>query len=93
MGLDISDGILVSRAFQNRPSLLICAYGRLDIAVISSDTQLGKIQEALSGFSLYLKKGIPSARDTILHPRAGFGLSADKRFLFFVVVDGRQIFS
>ena len=34
--------------------------------------------------------GNPVAPDKTLHPRTGYGLCTDKRFLFLLVIDGRQ---
>lgn len=65
--------------------------GSVDLKLVSKDDDISNIKTCAAGFSQVLKDGapIPSKR-TDLHPRTGFGLSQDKRFLFFIAIDGRQ---
>lgn len=89
MGLAISHGELVCPP-DGRPSLVITKDGRLDLVVVPSDANLDAIDLAVSGFSFCLTDGQPSSPDNTLHPRTGIGLCQDKRFLIFLICDGRQ---
>lgn len=89
MGLAVSGGLLVSPA-NGRPSLVVRADGSVDLLTTTAETDLAGIQVAASGFQFCLVKGEPVPPDKVLHPRTGIGLCAEKRFLVFLVVDGRQ---
>ncbi|MDX9980841.1 MAG: phosphodiester glycosidase family protein [Lentisphaeria bacterium] len=89
MGLAVSGGLLISPA-NGRPSLVVRADGSVDLVTTTAETDLAGIQVAASGFQFCLVKGEPVAPDKVLHPRTGIGLCAEKRFLVFLVVDGRQ---
>lgn len=53
------------------------------------------IREAVSGNVMVLKGGevVPHAKDTARHPRSVVALSRDRKTLFLVAIDGRQIAS
>jgi hypothetical protein len=89
LGLAVSGGELVSSPART-PSLLVMKSGRLRIVPGAADLDVSDIEVAVSGFALCLEdqRPIPSGDD--LHPRTGFGLSADGRFLLIMTIDGRQ---
>ncbi len=89
LGLAVSGGELVSSP-AGTPSLLVMKSGELRIAAGGAELNLSEIEVAVSGFALCLEnqRPIPSGDD--LHPRTGFGLSADGRFLLIMTIDGRQ---
>ena len=89
LGLTVSGGVLVSPA-DGHPSLVIDKQGRPDIMKTDSETDLSGIELAVSGFSFCLVKGEPTPPDKTLHPRTGYGLCKEKRFVFLLVIDGRQ---
>lgn len=89
LGLTVSDGVLVSPA-NGGPTLVIDKQGRPDMMSTNDKTDLAKIDMALTGFSFCLVEGEPSAPDKTLHPRTGYGLCSEKRFLLLMVIDGRQ---
>jgi len=89
MGLVVDDGIVVSPP-TGRPALVIGHDGRADLRAVQPADDLTAIETAVSGFSFCLVAGEPSPPDHVLHPRTGFGLSADRRFLLILVADGRQ---
>jgi exopolysaccharide biosynthesis protein len=89
MGLTISNGQLVCPS-DGRPSFLVMKDGRLDLRIVDAETNLESIETAVSGFSFCLTDGKLGEVDTVLHPRTGFGLCREKRFLIILVVDGRQ---
>jgi len=90
MGLLIDDGVVVCPPAPGRPSLLIGHDGRAALRCVAPDDDLSAIETAVSGFSFCLVDGVPSAPDDVLHPRTGFGVSADGKTLFILVADGRQ---
>lgn len=89
LGLTVSGGVLVSPA-NGHPSLVIDKQGRPDMMTTDSETDLAGIALAVSGFSFCLVKAEPTPPDITLHPRTGYGLCKEKRFLFLLVIDGRQ---
>lgn len=89
LGLAVADGEPVSRP-TGSPSLLVTKAGGLEIASMPKDADLSGIAVAVSGFGLCLKAGRPVAGGKDLNPRTGFGLSADRRWLFLMTIDGRQ---
>lgn len=90
LGLVVDDGVVVCPPAAGRPALVIGHDGRATLRVVAPDEDLSTIETAVSGFSFCLVDGAPSPPDTVLHPRTGFGLSADGRWLFILVADGRQ---
>jgi exopolysaccharide biosynthesis protein len=90
LGLVVDDGVVVCPPAPGRPSLVIDRAGRATLRVVQPEEDLGAIETAVSGFSFCLVDGQPSPPDDLLHPRTGYGLSADGRWLFILVADGRQ---
>jgi hypothetical protein len=89
LGLTVSGGRLVSPANGN-PSFIRYHDGRPAMAATGEATDLAGIDLALTGFGFCLVDGEPIAPDRTLHPRTGYGLSADNLFLVLLVIDGRQ---
>jgi hypothetical protein len=61
----------------------------------SGTPQSGPIETAAGGFYRILEGGKPSAqalseRGGVRHPRSAAGVSADRRFLYLLVIDGRR---
>ncbi|MBO5668061.1 MAG: phosphodiester glycosidase family protein [Lentisphaeria bacterium] len=92
LGLLISDGEMVSPARAGRPSFVVYKDGKIDLRLIAPGEDISNIAQAVSGFDFVLKSGKACGSATGLAPRTGLGLSADKRFLYLVVIDGRQPF-
>lgn len=92
MGLAISHGELVCPT-DGRPSFVVNKDGKCDLRVVPPDANLEAIDVAVSGFSFCLKNGKPSEVDSTLHPRTGIGMCPNKRFVVFLVCDGRQVAS
>ena len=89
LGLLVSNGVLVAPA-NGGPSLVIDKQGRLDMKTTNDKTDLSNIELAVTGFRFCLVDGKPVPPDKTLHPRTGYGLCQEKRFLFLMVIDGRQ---
>jgi hypothetical protein len=90
-GLIVSEGELVAPAI-GYPSFIVYTDGSVGFRQVKSSDPITNIQTAVSGFGLCLTNGIIMAENNpaSLAPRTGFGLSRDRRYLFFFVVDGRQ---
>ena len=89
MGLTISDGILVSLP-SRAPALFISTNGLVDMKMTDFDMDLSGIAQAVGGLTFCLVDGEPSEPDDVLHPRTGYGLCRQKRYLVLLVIDGRQ---
>ena len=89
LGLAVSDGNLVSKG-SGPPSSIQTRKGDWKSQKTSPSFDTSAVQLAISGFGICLDEGeaVPSGKD--LHPRTGIGLSKDARYLFLIVVDGRQ---
>jgi exopolysaccharide biosynthesis protein len=88
-GLAIADGTAVSLP-SGSPSLIFRKDGSLQMEALAPDAGLDEIELAVSGFAFCLQAGkaLPSGND--LHPRTGFGLAEQGRYLFLMTIDGRQ---
>jgi hypothetical protein len=53
-------------------------------------TNLAGIYTALAGNAPLLTNGVPLNLDTSVDPRTALGISQDRRYLFLMVIDGRQ---
>lgn len=88
-GLAVSDGKVVSPA-SGTPSLLIYRDGSLAMKATDPGTDLSKVLVAVSGFGFCLENGAPTGTTDAMHPRTGYGLSEDRRYLLLMTVDGRR---
>ncbi len=88
-GLAVTDGVVVSQP-TSTPSLIVAKDEKLRIETLAPDADLSGIEDAVSGFGLCLDRGRVLESEPDLHPRTGFGLSADNRYLFLITIDGRQ---
>ena len=88
-GFAVRDGQLVSPG-AGTPSFIRSASGSSRMQVTDATTSAEGVEMAVSGFGFCLLDGVvqPSGED--LHPRTALGLSADARWLFVLVVDGRR---
>lgn len=93
-GVNISDGVVVGNRGGKNPALVIYRNGKVDIVDRIPKKDFPKIKDALSGFYMVARGGKvlqntgPAAKQC--HPRTAYGLSADRRYLYVIVIDGRQ---
>ncbi len=82
-----SRGNVYSARLPGRPILYINASN-----VISFDTPVGKVHNAISGDRMLVLKGkaVAGLDNTTLEPRTAVGVNQNGRWLMLVVVDGRQ---
>ncbi len=91
LGLAASDGVIESQPQEGFPSFIVKKDGDMEIRDVAEDENLDDILQAVSGNNIVLKDGeVVEQDDKATHPRTGVGFSYDKRFLYFVVIDGRQ---
>jgi len=94
MGVLVSDGEQLAGVPAHKksvPSLIVRNDGSVDMMEYKKGDKVTGLKLAVSGFSFILRNGKLALKpDKPLHPRTFYGLSQDKRFLYLVVVDGRQ---
>ena len=75
-----------------RPSFLFYKDGRIELREVKDDEDLSDIDQAITCFHSVLNGGkVAEIRNgNYLAPRTGIGLSADRHYMYFVVIDGRQ---
>ena len=92
-GVNISDGVLVGNRGGN-PAFVVYKDGGVAIVDKVQKKDFPKIKEALAGFCIILRNGkvMPNVLPVVkgCHPRTAYGLSADRRYLYVVAIDGRQ---
>ncbi len=92
-GLTISDGVLVGQRGKD-PVFVVYRDGDVDIVDKVKPEDIPKIKNAVSGFQIVARNGkvlpdtVPMNRSC--HPRTAYGLSADRRYLYLIAIDGRQ---
>lgn len=86
IGLAASRGTVYSEVRDNEPVLYLARTNRARF-----NTPAGRIHNAISGTAMILERGrvIPGLEES-LQPRSAVGLDQRGRFLYLVVVDGRQ---
>lgn len=87
-GLAISNGVVVSPAAENSPSFVIYDDGRREVVRHVEST--AGIRTAISGFAIVIEDGETRAGDERIVPRTGIGISADDRYVIWLVIDGRR---
>ena len=93
LGLNISNGTLVSDNHPELPVFVVWKNGRVEIVPTVDRKRIRRIRHAVSGFCLIAKDGkiLPDAgysRSPM--PRMAYGLSRDRRYLYVIAIDGRQ---
>lgn len=88
-GLAVSEGVLVSPG-SGTPSFVVRDDGSTTLTLTTPATDVADIRTAASGFAFVLEEGVPLAGGDDLHPRTGIGLSRDRRFATWLVIDGRR---
>lgn len=90
LGLHISKGKLVSPWEAGYQVLAISKDN--DATILQSDPKdYSKMETAVSGFKVVLWEGKVRQGDETIHPRTLVGLSKDRKQMYWMVIDGRQI--
>ena len=98
IGLVVADGVTLSPPHRSFDALVFYKDGRAAIAAQSeiknNDKDSESIENAVGGFYRILAHGELAPRVLSLtdrHPRSAAGISPDNKFLYLLVIDGRQI--
>ena len=91
-GLIVADGVMVSPVMAKRPSFVVYKNGKCAFVQLAENADISQIRHAISGFSFVLNAGKLTVKDNPknLAPRTGYGLSGCGRYLYLLVLDGRQ---
>lgn len=88
LGLIVSEGKVVSPC-RAGASFIVYKDGTVDMKTAKPGFDTSNVAYAVTGFAFVLVDGVCSG-DKSLHPRTGYGLSEDKRYLVILTIDGRQ---
>jgi len=87
-GLAVSRGDAYSGAFQTRAAILITRDNQ--VAFSRPPFDLTGVYHAVGGFGLLIEDGKNVGRDGPRHPRTAVGASENGRYLYLLILDGRQ---
>jgi len=88
LGISMCRGELYSKPRDDYGALIICKDNK---AVVSRPPfDLRQAYNAVGGFGMLLEKGNNVGKDDVRHPRTAVGVSPDGRYLYLLVIDGRQ---
>ncbi|MDR1100528.1 MAG: phosphodiester glycosidase family protein [Treponema sp.] len=98
IGISVAGGVLVSPPVPQFDALVFYTGGGAAIRSQGDLGDLSAIQEAVGGFYQVLGEGRLTERTRLLaespsnprHPRSAAGISADGKFLYLLVIDGRR---
>ena len=95
MGLTVAQGEILDTNDLGRPSFIVYKNGKVDFRTDKNKATIKNkdLYISVPGFAVILDNGTITpwaADDKSVHPRTGYGLSKDRRYLYFIVVDGRQ---
>ena len=92
-GVNFSDGVLVGNR-GGSPAFVVYKDGTVDIVDNIPKRDFPKIKDAVAGFCIVVRNGkvLPNTHRVAkgCHPRTAYGLSVDRRYLYLIVIDGRQ---
>ena len=94
VGIVIASGVILSLPHKNYDALIFYKDGNAVIAAQSEMKDFDNIENAVGGFNRILENGelVPRVLNlTVRHPRSAAGISPDGKFLYLLVIDGRQI--
>ena len=91
-GLAVSQGHVVSKNEKNWHAFLVFKDKRVEIVDVQDDSDpSAEVETAVAGNRILVKDGtILPQTDEAVHPRTAVGISKDGRYVYFVVIDGRQ---
>ncbi|MDR2158604.1 MAG: phosphodiester glycosidase family protein [Treponema sp.] len=93
-GIAVSDGVVLAPPCADYDALVFYRDGRAAVISQGEIGDLGLIENAVGGFRMVLRQGIPAGaapgKNPPRHPRSAAGLSAGGRTLYLLCVDGRR---
>jgi len=94
VGLVVADGVTLSPPHNSFDALVFYKDGNAAIETQSEINSYENIENAVGGFYRILEHGEPVPRVLDLtdrHPRSAAGISVDGKYLYLLVIDGRQL--
>jgi exopolysaccharide biosynthesis protein len=94
MGIVVSDGKLLTPVNSRYDALVFFKDGTASIVKQASIGSIENIKNAVGGFHQILADGQATQRTFVndtRHPRSAAGISADGKYLFLLVIDGRRL--
>jgi hypothetical protein len=88
LGLSASRGDVYSGPHGSHCALLITKDNKVSFAKPPIDTH--GVYNAVAGFDMLLERGRNVGKNDERHPRTAAGMSKDHRYLYFLLIDGRQ---
>ena len=89
-GIVVSNGAVIAPPTSGYDALVFFTDGRPAIIPQAEIDGLSEVKNAVGGFRIVLRGGEVTQRAETRHPRSAAGLSADGRFLYLLVIDGRR---
>jgi len=89
-GLSVSSGALVSPPDPRYAALVFRAGPRASVEAQDGFSPTPDIENAVGGFFIVLKQGVPGGHPERRFPRTAAGVSSDGSLLYLLVVDGRR---
>ena len=92
-GTMISNGVVVSERKKQNPMFVVYRDGKVDILEKLPKSEYDKVSESVPGFVVIARDGkvLPGiVADKGTAPRTVYGLSRDHRYMYVLVIDGRQ---
>ncbi len=88
LGLSASRGDVYSQPHGSHAAMLISKDNKVTFVEPPIDTK--NVYDAVSGFGMLLRNGQNVGDDGPQHPRTAAGVSQDGRYLYLLIIDGRQ---
>ena len=88
LGLSASRGDVYSKPHGSHCAMLISKDNHVTFAEPPINTQ--GVYNAVSGFGMLLRHGVNAGASDQRHPRTAAGASQDGRYLYLLIIDGRQ---
>ncbi|MBQ7650769.1 MAG: phosphodiester glycosidase family protein [Victivallales bacterium] len=88
LGLIVDRGELVSEG-NGRAAFIVTKDRKFLFDTPGKDYDISNVDYAVTGFSYCMRNSKVEGNED-LHPRTGYGLSADRKYLVIVTIDGRQ---
>ena len=92
-GLAVSQGQIVSKNEKGCPVFLVFKGNRVEIADVREDDidPPDEVETAVAGNRILVDQGVVVRQtNQDVHPRTAVGISQDLRYVYFIVIDGRQ---
>jgi hypothetical protein len=87
-GISVSDGHVYSEQREGFGAFVV--YRNRRVRIVEQPFDFSRADQAVSGFRIILERGKNIGARNNRHPRSAVGTSEDNRYVFLLVIDGRQ---